>query len=79
MAPFRGVDFLHIDGLFSEEELLVRQTARQFVEERVIPVIRDCYRDARFPAELIPELGRLGFLSAAIPACAVSFPCKARW
>jgi glutaryl-CoA dehydrogenase len=64
MAPFRGVDFLHIDGLFSEEELLVRQTARQFVEERVIPVIRDCYRDARFPAELIPELGRLGFLGA---------------
>ena len=52
------------DSLFSEQELLVRQTARQFVEDRAIPLIRDCFRDARFPKELIPELGRLGFLGA---------------
>ena len=64
MEPFRGVDFLSIDGEFSEEELLVRQTARQFVDDRVLPVIRDCYRDARFPAELVREMGRLGFLGA---------------
>lgn len=64
MDPFRGVDFLSIDGEFSEEELLVRQTARQFVDDRVLPVIRDCYRDARFPAELVREMGRLGFLGA---------------
>jgi glutaryl-CoA dehydrogenase len=64
MQPFRGVDYLHIDSLFNEQELLVRQTARQFVEDRVMPLIRDCFRDARFPSELIPELGRLGFLGA---------------
>src|SRR5580658_11176368 len=64
MQPFRGVDYLLVDSLFNEEELLVRQTARQFVEDRLVPVIRDCYRDARFPTELIPELGRLGFLGA---------------
>jgi glutaryl-CoA dehydrogenase len=64
MQPFRGVDYLHIDSLFNEQELLVRQTARQFVEDRVIPLIRDCFRDARFPTEVIPELGRLGFLGA---------------
>src|ERR1700741_330881 len=64
MSSFRGVDYLHIDSLFSEQELLVRQTARQFVEDRVIPIIRDCYRDARFPKELIPEIGALGFLGA---------------
>src|SRR5690348_18347386 len=64
MARFAGVDYLLIDSLFNEQELLVRQTARQFVEERVIPVIRDCFRDGRFPSELIPELGRLGFLGA---------------
>ena len=64
MSTFRGVDYMQIDGLFDEQELLVRQTARQFVDERVLPVIRDCYRDAKFPAELIPELGRLGFLGA---------------
>jgi glutaryl-CoA dehydrogenase len=64
MQPFRGVDYLHIDSLFNEQELLVRQTARQFVEDRLVPLIRDCFRDARFPSELIPELGRLGFLGA---------------
>jgi len=53
-----------IDSLFNEQELLVRQTARQFVDDRVLPLIRDCYRDARFPKELIPELGRLGYLGA---------------
>ena len=64
MARFEGVDFLQIDSCFSEQELLVRQTARQFVDERVQPLIRDCFREGRFPAELIPEMGRLGFLGA---------------
>jgi glutaryl-CoA dehydrogenase len=61
---FRGVDYLLVDSLFSEQELLVRQMARQFVDERVVPLMRDCYREARFPAELIPEMGRLGFFGA---------------
>ena len=64
MARFPGVDYLLIDSLFSEQELLVRQTARQFVEDRVIPIIRECYRDGRFPTEIIPEIGQLGFLGA---------------
>jgi len=64
MARFPGVDYLHIDSLFREQELLVRDTARRFVDERVIPLIRDCYRDARFPTELIPEMANLGFLGA---------------
>src|SRR5262245_55280003 len=64
MARFPGVDYLLIDAQFSEEELLVRQTARQFVDDRVLPIIRDCFRDARFPRELIPEMGRLGFFGA---------------
>jgi glutaryl-CoA dehydrogenase len=64
MARFPGVDYLLIDSQFSEQELLVRQTARQFVDERVLPVIRESFRDARFPKELIPEMGRLGFFGA---------------
>src|SRR4029434_2035707 len=61
---FRGVDYIHIDSQFSEQELMVRQTARRFVTERVQPLIRDCYREGRFPTELIAELGQLGFLGA---------------
>jgi glutaryl-CoA dehydrogenase len=64
MQPFRGVDYMHIDSLLDEQELLVRQTARQFVEDRVLPGIREWFRDGEFPQELIRELGRLGFLGA---------------
>jgi glutaryl-CoA dehydrogenase len=61
---FRGVDYFCVDSLFSEQELMVRQTARRFADERIQPVIRDCFRDARFPSALIPEMAELGFLGA---------------
>jgi glutaryl-CoA dehydrogenase len=62
--PFRGVDYFSVDSLFSQEELLVRQTARRFADERILPLIRDAYREARFPTEMIPEMAELGFLGA---------------
>ena len=58
------MDYLRIDSLFDEQALLVRQAARQFVDERVMPRIRDCFRNGEFPTDLIPEMGRLGFLGA---------------
>ena len=64
LMSFRGVDYFLVDSLIGEEERMVRQTARRFTDERILPLIRDCYRDARFPSELIPELGELGFLGA---------------
>jgi glutaryl-CoA dehydrogenase len=64
MPHFPGVDYFLIDSLFSEQEQLVRQTARRFVDDRLLPVVRDCYRDGRFPRELIGEMARLGFLGA---------------
>jgi len=64
MAKFPGVDYLLIDSQLNEQEKMVRQTARQFVDERVIPQIRDCFREGRFPKDLIAEMGRLGFFGA---------------
>lgn len=64
MPSFRGVDFLHIDSLLNEEEKLVRQTARQFVDDHIVPVIKDCFNQGRFPAESIPIMGELGFFGA---------------
>lgn len=61
---FKGVDYFCVDSLFNEQELMVRQTARRFAAERVLPLLRDCFRDARFPAELIPEMAELGFFGA---------------
>jgi glutaryl-CoA dehydrogenase len=58
------VDYIQFDSLLSEQELLVRQTARQFVDERVVPIIREAYNSAIFPAGLIREMGELGFFGA---------------
>ena len=66
MQRFDGVDFLEIDGLFSEEELAVRELARQFVTDRLMPVIEKHNRAGTFPSDLIPEMGELGFYGANI-------------
>lgn len=61
---FGGVDYFLIDSSFSEDELLVRRSTREFVEARVVPLIKDAYNNAKFPLELVPELGRMGFFGA---------------
>lgn len=64
MPRFPGVDYIQFDSLLSEQELLVRQMARQFVDERAVPIVREAYNNATFPARLIREMGELGFLGA---------------
>ena len=64
MAHFPGVDYLQFDSLLTEQELLVRQTARQFVDDRVLPVIREAFNKGDFPKHLIAEMAQLGFLGA---------------
>src|ERR1700737_5192463 len=61
MPVFHGVDFLDFDSLLNDEELLARKTARQFVDEQVIPIIEKHNREATFPMELLPKLGERGF------------------
>lgn len=61
---FKGVDFIQFDSLLSDDELLARSTARQFIEDNLIPIIEECNREGRFPRELVPEMGRLGFFGA---------------
>ena len=64
MQKFDGVDFLEIDGLFSDEEILVRDSVRRFVSDRVLPVIEKHNREGTFPADLIPGMAELGMLGA---------------
>ena len=61
---FKGVDFLGIDAILSDDERMVRDTARDFIEDKLIPIIEQCNRDGRFPRELVPEMGRMGFFGA---------------
>ena len=66
-ARFEGLDFYDIDALLTEEERMVRDTIRDWVEERLVPLIGDAYVAGRFPTELIPEIGELGVLGANLP------------
>ncbi|MGB7549922.1 MAG: acyl-CoA dehydrogenase family protein [Terracidiphilus sp.] len=61
---FQGFDFLHLDSSFSEDELLVRRTTRDFVDDNLIPIVEECFREGRFPRELVPQMGELGFFGA---------------
>jgi glutaryl-CoA dehydrogenase len=63
---FKGVDFLEIDSLLSDDERLVRDNTRLFIEENLIPIIEQCNRDGRFPRELIKPMGELGFYGASL-------------
>src|SRR6202048_3435781 len=61
---FKGVDFIEFDSLLSAEERLVRDTARKFIEDNLIPIIEQCNREGRFPRELVKPMGELGFFGA---------------
>ena len=60
----QGVDYYGLDELFTEEQRRIRRTVRAFVDERIMPIIADCYETHRFPDELIPEMAELGFFGA---------------
>src|SRR6266852_2261936 len=60
-------DFYNIDSVLSEEERAVRDTIRAFVDEKVLPIIGDCYIEGRFPKELVPEMAQLGMFGANLP------------
>lgn len=67
MSSFEGVDFYDLDSMFSEEERMIRETVRQWVDDRVMPIIGDAYINRAFPRELVPEMGELGLLGANLP------------
>jgi glutaryl-CoA dehydrogenase len=60
-------DFYDLDSVLAEEERAVRDSVRRFVDERVLPIIGNCYVEGRFPRELIPEMASLGLLGANLP------------
>ncbi len=64
MFAFRGVDYMQIDSLLNDEETLVRQTVREFVENEIIPHIEDWNREGKFPMHLVPQMAELGLYGA---------------
>jgi glutaryl-CoA dehydrogenase len=63
----REGDLFNIDAGLTEEERAVRDSVRAFVDEKVLPIIGQCYVDGRFPKELIAEMGENGYFGANLP------------
>ena len=63
---FRGVDFIEFDSLLTDDERLVRDTTRKFIEDNLIPIIEECNRAGRFPRELVKPMADLGFFGASL-------------
>lgn len=64
---FVGVDYYNTDSLLSEEEILVRNTVRDFVSKEVLPIIEEANRNNRFPMELVPKMAELGIFGPTLP------------
>ncbi len=64
METFAGVDYYGLADLLSDEERLVRDTVRAFVDAEVLPVIEQATREARFPQALVPKMAELGLFGA---------------
>lgn len=66
MAVYKGLDYFQLDDLLTEEERMIRDTVRDFVEEKYLPIVTEHYRNGTFPMEVIPQLGELGLLGPTI-------------
>ncbi len=64
---FSGSDYYAIDELLSDEERLVRDTARSFVDNEYAPVVTEHFRQGTFPVELSQKIGELGFFGSNLP------------
>src|SRR6266704_4015650 len=66
MEKFRGVDYYRIEDLLSEEERMIRDTIRDWVEAEFLPVVTEHHRAGTFPVSLIPKLGEMGVFGATL-------------
>jgi len=60
-------DLYDVRSLLSEEERMVQDTVARFTDQRVLPIIGDCFDQGRFPHELVPEMAELGLLGSSLP------------
>jgi glutaryl-CoA dehydrogenase len=66
-VPLDPTDLYDVRSLLTDEERMVQDTVARFTDERVLPIIGDCFDKAVFPTELIPEMAELGLLGSSLP------------
>ncbi len=67
MPKTKPFDYYNIESLLSPEEILVRDTVREFVDENVLPIIEKSCREGKFPLELVPKMAELGMFGPTLP------------
>ncbi len=68
MPKFHSPDYYSIDSLLKEDEIMVRGTVRDFVENEVLPIIEKHNRAGTFPMHLIKPMAELGLFGSTLPA-----------
>jgi glutaryl-CoA dehydrogenase len=68
MAKFQGLDYFNIDSLLSEDEILVRSTVREFVDDKILPIIEHHNSAGTFPRDLVGTMAELGLFGSTLPA-----------
>lgn len=66
-SSYRGFDYLNLDEQLTDEQKLIRDSVRSWVNTSVIPIIEDCAEHNQFPKHLIKELGEIGAFGPHIP------------
>lgn len=66
MAKFDYKDPLSFDGLLTDEERMIEETAKQYAQEKLMPRIVKAYQDEHFDTNIMKEMGELGFLGCTI-------------
>ena len=64
--PLNPLDLYDVSGALTEEDRMVRESVGRLVDDRVLPIIQECFEEHRFPRELIPELASLGLLGSSL-------------
>lgn len=64
---YEALDYYNLSDLLTDEEKLIQQTVREFVDENLMPIIQKCNMDGRFPKEIVPKAAELGLLGAPYP------------
>lgn len=66
MASYESLNYMMEDGLLTSEELMIRDTVRDFVDKEIFPVLQDANRAEKFPMQLIPRFAEMGLLGSTI-------------
>lgn len=66
MSALDPLDLFDVQSLLTDEERLVKDSVARLVDAEVLPIIKHCFEQQRFPADLIPELANLGLLGATL-------------